>query len=71
MISFRIKEEQERRERWKVENARRRHNYIGLILELLKQSAKKGTLDQLFKDASDKKAQKVAEDKARKDVEMK
>jgi len=56
---------------WKQENARRRHNYIGLILELLKLSAKKGTLDSLYHDAAEKKEKKLAAEKASQDVEMK
>jgi ubiquitin carboxyl-terminal hydrolase L5 len=34
-----------------VENARRKHNYIPLILELLKMTAKKGKLDSLVEEA--------------------
>ncbi len=70
-LEQRIQQEKERRAVWKEENARRRHNYIGLILELLKLSAKKGALDSLYHDAANKKEKKIAAEKATKDVEMK
>jgi len=47
MVSDRASEEKERRAKWKLENQRRRHNYVPLIFELLKQLAQKNMLEDL------------------------
>ena len=60
MIEPQIIEEQEKRAKWKVENERRRHNYIPVIFELLKHLAKKDMLDGMYADATKKKEQKMA-----------
>lgn len=62
--------EKEKKSRWRVENERRRHNYVPLIFELLKQLAEKKMLSGLWKDAVDAKEKKAAE-KQGNDVEMK
>lgn len=62
-----IREETERRQKWKKENERRRHNYVPLIFELLQQMGKKQMLDNLFKDAVQKKKEKQEESKKDKD----
>jgi ubiquitin carboxyl-terminal hydrolase L5 len=54
-------DETERQEKWKVENARRRHNYVPLIFDVLTQLAKKNMLEDMFKEATDKKKAKQAE----------
>ena len=60
MIEPQITEEQEKRAKWKVENERRRHNYIPAIFELLKHLAKKDMLEDMYTDATKKKEQKMA-----------
>lgn len=56
-----IAQEIERFKKWKEENERRRHNYVPLIFELLKQLGKKNMLEGLFKDAIEKKKKKAEE----------
>ena len=56
--------EKDRRANWKLENERRRHNFVPLIFELLKQFAQKDMLAEMFDDAQKaKKAKKEAADK--------
>ena len=50
-----IQSEVERNQKWKVENERRKHNYVPFIFELLEQMAKKNMLETIFKEAVDKK----------------
>mmetsp|Transcript_24552 Transcript_24552/g.24146 ORF Transcript_24552/g.24146 Transcript_24552/m.24146 type:complete len:86 (+) Transcript_24552:860-1117(+) len=57
-----VQEELERNQRWKVENERRKHNYVPFIFELLQQLARKNMLDGMFKEAVEKKKKKL-EDK--------
>lgn len=47
------KEEVEKREKWERENARRRHNYVPLTLELLKIMSEKNMLTDLYKKAEE------------------
>lgn len=54
-LEMRSAEEKTRRAEWKLENERRRHNYVPLLFELLKQFAEKNMLDDLFKQAIEKK----------------
>ena len=56
-----IAAEKERHENWKAENERRRHNYVPVIFELLKQLAQKKMLKGLFEEATERKAKKTAE----------
>jgi ubiquitin carboxyl-terminal hydrolase L5 len=46
-----IAEEEEKRRRYKIENVRRRHNYIPFIVELLKILAREGKLVPLTEKA--------------------
>lgn len=55
--------EQAKREQWKLENQRRRHNYVPLCVAMLKELAKLGKLPQLVEDAKARKRQKVANKK--------
>ena len=48
-------DEEEQHEKWKKENARRKHNYIPLILELLDVLAERGELMGLLQAAKDRK----------------
>ncbi len=43
-LQLKIAEEEEVRRRWRVENVRRRHNYLPFIVELLKSLASKEQL---------------------------
>jgi len=54
-------EEKERQANWKIENERRRHNYVPVIFELLRQLANKNMLSDLFAEAVEKKKAKNAE----------
>ncbi len=56
-----IHSEVERNQRWKVENERRKHNYVPFIFEVLQQLAKKNMLDGMFKEAVEKKKKKAEE----------
>ncbi len=58
---MKIQNEIERNQRWKTENERRKHNYVPFIFELLQQLAKKGMIEGMFKDAVEKKKQKMEE----------
>ena len=63
---MKIQAEIERNQKWKIENERRRHNYVPLIFELLQQLAKKGQLESLFKEAVERKKKKHEEKEAKK-----
>ena len=64
MVDSQITEEKEKQAKWKVENERRRHNYIPAIFELLKQLAKKDMLEDMYSEAVKKKEErKAAKDK--------
>ena len=52
------------REQWKLENQRRRHNYLPLCIELFKELAKQGDLPQLVSEAKERYAAKRAAIKA-------
>jgi len=54
---------------WKKQNTRRRHNYIPLLLELLKKTAYNGLLPDLMEEAVGRKKEKVAAMEARKEKE--
>lgn len=60
-----VVEEKTRQANWKLENQRRRHNYVPVIFELLKQLAQKQQLETLFKEAVEKK-EKAQEEKKQK-----
>jgi ubiquitin carboxyl-terminal hydrolase L5 len=58
-LSGQIAEEEDRQARWKVENQRRRHNYVPLIFDVLTMLSKKNMLEGMFKDAIERKKQKT------------
>ncbi|XP_040582867.1 ubiquitin carboxyl-terminal hydrolase isozyme L5 [Lepeophtheirus salmonis] len=49
-----INHESDRRSKWRLENIRRRHNYLPFIIELLKTLANQGQLLPLYQKAKDK-----------------
>lgn len=53
-----IAAEEEKREGWKRENERRRHNYLPFCVELLKALARSGKLPQLTREAGERVAAK-------------
>ena len=65
LLEQRIKDEEERRVQWSLENQRRRHNYVPLIFELLKQLAQKDKLDALFSAAQERKKASSEKEKAK------
>ena len=56
-----IATERQRQANWRSENERRRHNYVPVIFELLKQLSQKRMLKTLFDEAKERKAKKQAE----------
>ena len=58
--------EKDRRANWKLENERRRHNFVPLIFELLKNFAQKDMLAEMFDDAQKAKKAKAEAEKAAK-----
>jgi ubiquitin carboxyl-terminal hydrolase L5 len=56
-LRVQLMEEEAKRQRWKEENERRRHNYLPLFLEILRAYARCGKLPELTR-----KAQKMAVD---------
>lgn len=57
------KDEIEKREKWTKENQRRKHNYVPMVLELLKIMSEKKMLTDLYKEAEEKHRQKEEESK--------
>ena len=61
-----LEEEVKRNETWRVENQRRKHNYVPLIFEILQQLAKKNMLQGLQEQAVEAKKKKIEEKKKNK-----
>ncbi len=55
-----IQDEEAVRKRWKAENARRRHNYVPFIFNLLEKLADKGALKPLLEAGEKATAEKKA-----------
>jgi len=53
-IEMLLAEEENKRSKWKLENVRRRHNYLPLIMELLRSLAKRGELLPIYNKAKEK-----------------
>lgn len=54
-----IEEEERKRKRYQVESVRRKHNYLPLIVEMLKVLAKEGQLLPLYEKAKEKTRDRV------------
>lgn len=52
--------EEEKRKQWKLENQRRRHNFVPLCISLLKELARANQLPTLMEEAKARKRQKLA-----------
>jgi ubiquitin carboxyl-terminal hydrolase L5 len=55
-----LAQEEHKRELWKLENQRRRHNYVPLCMQLLKELAQQGSLMQLADEAKEREAARRA-----------
>jgi len=53
-IEMLLAEEENKRAKWKTENIRRRHNYLPLIMELLRSLASRGELLPIYNKAKEK-----------------
>jgi len=53
-IEMLLADEENKRARWKIENIRRRHNYLPLIMELLRSLASRGELLPIYQKAQEK-----------------
>jgi ubiquitin carboxyl-terminal hydrolase L5 len=53
-VQAELQQEHAKRHQWKVENQRRRHNYLPLCIALLKELARKGSLPQLTTEAQER-----------------
>lgn len=59
-----ISEEETKMKRYKLENIRRRHNYLPLIMEVLKTLAQESKLVELVDQAKERKGKKMTEKKS-------
>jgi len=66
-IQMLLADEEARRARWRTENIRRRHNYLPLIMELLRSLASRGELLPLYNQAKEKS---IALDQKKKEKKM-
>lgn len=53
-VRMQLSHEEQKREQWKVENDRRRHNYLPFCVELLKAMAYSGKLPEITKKANER-----------------
>jgi ubiquitin carboxyl-terminal hydrolase L5 len=56
-LRIQIEDEKMKKKRYKIENIRRKHNYLPLIVELLRILGEKGQLSTLYEKALDKSKQ--------------
>eukprot|EP01088_Endostelium_zonatum_P003216 TRINITY_DN14422_c0_g1_i1.p1 TRINITY_DN14422_c0_g1~~TRINITY_DN14422_c0_g1_i1.p1 ORF type:complete len:317 (-),score=85.79 TRINITY_DN14422_c0_g1_i1:30-980(-) len=57
-LKVQLADEEEKRKNWKIENVRRRHNYIPFIMNMLKILAEKGELMPMLERAKAKETEK-------------
>lgn len=62
------REEENKRAAWRKENQRRKHNYVPFIFKLLEKLAEKGKLGDLLKQSEEVTKQRIARNKAAKDM---
>lgn len=62
-LNMLIRQEEEKIRKYKIENIRRRHNYLPFIVELFKILAKEGQLVSLYEKAKQKAAEKSSKEK--------
>jgi ubiquitin carboxyl-terminal hydrolase L5 len=62
-VSYQIEMEEAKRAQWKLENQRRRHNYVPLCVTILKELARSGKMPKLVNEAKDRKRQKLEQNK--------
>ena len=53
-IEMMLADEENKRAKWRIENMRRRHNYLPLIMELLRSLATRGELVPIYQKAKEK-----------------
>merc|ERR1719219_2508649 len=56
-IEMMLADEENKRAKWRIENIRRRHNYLPLIMELLRSLATRGELVPIYQKAKEKAAE--------------
>jgi ubiquitin carboxyl-terminal hydrolase L5 len=65
-VSRALEQEKNKREQWSTENARRRHNFVPFIVQLLKAVGEAGLMDNLLEMATARKQDMAAEGEAKK-----
>jgi len=55
LLKRQIENEKEKHERWRIENIRRKHNYLPFCVSLLKIMAQKGVLQHLIEKSKQEK----------------
>jgi len=65
-LKEKLNTEEEKRKKWKIENVRRRHNYIPFIMNTLKILAERGELLPLLEKAKQKSSEKKTRQKENK-----
>jgi ubiquitin carboxyl-terminal hydrolase L5 len=59
-VQAQLEAEQQKREEWKLENQRRRHNYVPLCIQMIRELARSGELPQLIQQAKERVQEKRA-----------
>ena len=60
-----LEEEEGKRSRWKIENVRRKHNYLPLIINMMKILAEDGKLMPIYEAAKEKAKARQSKEKAK------
>lgn len=59
LLQQQLQHQLEKRQQWKYENQRRRHNYVPLCVQLLKEMARQGSLEACVQQAKQRKQQSM------------